>query len=74
MTSQEFIDGTPAPEDEIENFFAEFGFESIGDHSFRRSLSDTKITVRDARPDNVFKHHESGILIPIDIQILVQPF
>lgn len=72
VTSQPFVNGYPAPEGEIDRFFSELGYASIGNFSYRTRLENIQITVRDARPDNVFRSAENGLLLPIDVQIFLR--
>lgn len=67
VLSQPWIQGSPAAEDEIGEFMISRGFANCGPH-FWKSES-TGVLISDARPANVFKETESGMLIPIDVQV-----
>ena len=67
ITSQPFIKGTRASEDQIAGYFSALGFHPKGLHRFARADG---VAVADARPDNVLIDAE-GTIYPIDIHVLV---
>jgi len=72
VTSQPFIEGTPASLEEIDDFFESLGFTTLGDFSYRSRNATETILLFDCRPDNIFCSSDSGELFPIDIQIKIR--
>ncbi len=66
-----WIQGSPAPEDEIELFMKSRGIEPTRSHAWHSP--ELGIRIFDARPANIFKELESGMLIPIDVHIKSPP-
>ena len=66
VTSQPFINGRMATEDEIAGYFAALGFSREREHTFRRADG---LTVADARPANILCD-DTGAIIPIDVHVL----
>lgn len=71
VVTQPWIQGAPAPEEEIFLFMRNRGFEPTRSHAWH-SL-ELGIRIFDARPANIFKETESGMLIPIDVHIKGPP-
>ena len=71
ISSQPFIYGRKATEDEIEIWFKSQGYQK-GDrpHTFMQ-INTPKIHIFDARPDNVI-FTKNNKVVPIDLQIIVQ--
>ena len=65
ITSQAFVAGEKASDEEIRTYFATLGFAHERENTFRRSDG---VMIADARPDNIFIL-ESGALIPIDVHV-----
>ena len=69
VITQPWIQGTPALEEEIRCFMIGRGFGLIRENSWWSV--ETGIRIFDARPANIFKETETGMLIPIDVHIKV---
>jgi len=55
---------------EIHRFLTGLGFREVRLHTFQRDAADQSPTMlMDARPANILKDAESGLLIPIDVHI-----
>ena len=65
VTSQAFVVGEKATDDEIRTYFAALGFAQERENTFRRA---DKVMIADARPDNIFVL-PSGTLIPFDVHV-----
>ena len=71
--SQPFVQGTAASAADIEEYFADLGFVPDGQHAFAWSdPAGRAYLVADARPDNVIREGSTGLICPIDLQILVR--
>ena len=66
LTSQAFINGERASDDQIESWFAALGFAKVRENTFQ---NDEGIGVADARPDNIFRDAK-GTLFPFDVHMI----
>ena len=72
ITSQPFIRGRKATDEEIEKWFDSLNYiKGSRTHTFTQRSNHQEIMVFDARPDNVI-YTASGEIIPIDLQIIVK--
>jgi len=67
VMSQPWIQGCPALEEEISQFMISREFANFGLNVWRSEK--TGVIISDARPANIFKETETGMLIPIDVQV-----
>ena len=67
LTSQPYVKGEEATDEQIEAYFSGLGFTKKRQHTFFRSIDG--ITLVDARPANILRDSE-GFMFPIDIHIL----
>ena len=67
IVSQPWVKGPPASPELIRGFFLTQGFEPAGENAWYSPLSG--IRIMDARPANIFRDAETGLLMPIDIHI-----
>ena len=65
LTSQTFVIGHKATDEQIHAYFVALGFARVGENTFRRNDG---VMVVDARPDNIFEDVE-GNLISIDVHV-----
>lgn len=72
ISSQPFIRGRKATDEEIEQWFMSLNYtKGIRSQTFTQRFNNREIMVFDARPDNVIFTTSSEI-IPIDLQIIVK--
>lgn len=67
LTSQPFVIGEKATDEQIEAYFNGQGFIKQRENTFHRKLDG--LTIADARPDNILRN-ASGTIFPIDIHVL----
>lgn len=67
LTSQPFVIGDKAADEQIEAYFNGQGFIKQRENTFHRKLDG--LTIADARPDNILRN-ASGTMFPIDIHVL----
>lgn len=72
LTSQRFIPGRPATEDEIANFFTSLGLAPQGDHFYKGEIDHKLVKICDARPNNVLLETENNAIRTIDVQIKIE--
>lgn len=74
VTSQPFIPGRSATDEEIDDYFPALGYQPGGRHCFEnRDPSGRKRAIADARADNVIYELNSSLVLPIDVQISQLP-
>ena len=72
LTSQRFIPGRPATEDEIARFFTSLGLAPQGNHFYQGEIDHKLVKIFDARPDNVLLETENNAIRTIDVQIKIE--
>jgi hypothetical protein len=72
VISQPFVRGEPASAEQIIGYFSAHGFKKTRQDCFELGLPDGRqVLIADARPANVLVQEDSGLLLPIDVQVIV---
>jgi|GEM_PF-1867859 len=72
VISQPFIKGEPASPEQIIGYFSAHGFKRVRQDCFELELPDGRqVLIADARPANVIEQEGTGLLLPIDVQVIV---
>lgn len=72
VTSQDFVIGHPAEEEQICSYFQKRGFREVGDYAYEMRIGKKIVSLMDARPDNVFYDTLFEQIVPIDVQVRIR--